>query len=357
MRAANVSRLFAAITALVFAAEASPAVESGFAPIQISTSPIREFRIGQGDRRMGALEFRGGLILRSTNAAFGALSGLDFYNDGPTFFAVSDDGFWFTARIVEDGGRLIGIEDPMLAPMLGDGGEPLLGKERSDAEGLRIVRLDGVQTALVSFEQVADVRAFAATPDFASARPRRVTLPAFVRGIRGNYGLEAIAVAPAGGRLGGATVVIAERSFESNRDHRGFILDGPLAGPFAIRRIGDYDVTDAAFLPDGDLLVLERRFNLADGVGMRLRRIAGSAILPGVTVDGAVVIVADMSYQIDNMEGLAVRTGRDGETLVTLISDDNHSMLQRTILLEFELKPVVPPTPRLRPPAALSPSR
>jgi hypothetical protein len=354
MRVANGGRLFAGIAALLFTAEASLAAEPGFVPIEVGVGPIHEFRSGQADGRFGALEFRGGLTLRSANSDFGALSGLDFRANGMTFYAVSDEGFWFTARIVEEGGRLVGIENAMLAPMLGDGGEPLVGKQESDAEGLRIVTLGGVETALVSFEQVADVRAFAATPDFASARPRHVTLPATVGAVESNYGLEAIAIAPADSRLGGATIVIAERSLDRNGNHRGFILDGPLAGPFALRRIGDYDVTDATFLPDGDLLVLERRFNLADGVGMRLRRMAGSTIMPGATADGPVVIVADMSYQIDNMEGLAVRTGRDGETLVTLVSDDNHSMLQRTILLEFELKPLVPPLPRLRPRAAVS---
>ncbi|HKZ97087.1 MAG TPA: hypothetical protein VJ045_08915, partial [Hyphomicrobiaceae bacterium] len=41
---------------------------------------------------------------------------------------------------------------------------------------------------------------------------------------------------------------------------------------------------------------------------------------------------------IDNMEGLAVRQGAGGETLITMISDDNfNKVLQRTVLLEFAL--------------------
>ena len=40
--------------------------------------------------------------------------------------------------------------------------------------------------------------------------------------------------------------------------------------------------------------------------------------------------------QIDNMEGMALH--RDGrETVVTMISDDNFSAFQRTLLLEFAL--------------------
>ena len=32
---------------------------------------------------------------------------------------------------------------------------------------------------------------------------------------------------------------------------------------------------------------------------------------------------ADLNQQIDNMEGLAAHAGKDGETIITMISDDN----------------------------------
>jgi hypothetical protein len=83
---------------------------------------------------------------------------------------------------------------------------------------------------------------------------------------------------------------------------------------------------------------------------MQIRRIPGASIRPGATIDGTVLMTADMMNQIDNMEGLAVRTGPDGGTLITLISDDNlNHLLQRTILLQFALPPRVPPVPVLRP--------
>jgi hypothetical protein len=104
-----------------------------------------------------------------------------------------------------------------------------------------------------------------------------------------------------------------------------------------IVRRDDFDISDADFLPDGDLLILERKFSLIGGFGMRLRLIHAADIVPGKTVDGTVLITADDRDDIDNMEGLAVRPGPNGETLLTLISDDNQSLLQRTVLLEFAL--------------------
>jgi hypothetical protein len=94
-------------------------------------------------------------------------------------------------------------------------------------------------------------------------------------------------------------------------------------------------VTDGDFLPNGDLLLLERRFSIAEGIGMRIRRIDASRLGAGNLVDGPVVLEADFGDQIDNMEGLDVSEDEDGKVFVTLVSDDNHSILQRNLVLEF----------------------
>ncbi len=145
--------------------------------------------------------------------------------------------------------------------------------------------------------------------------------------------------------LAGATVVIAERSLDAKGNHRGFIIDGSSPGEFRIRRSEDFDVSDANFLPNGDLLILERRFSFSGGFAMRIREIAAASIKPGALLDGTTLITADNTFQIDNMEGLAVRTTASGETLLDIISDDNHGFLQRSVLLQFKLVPPAAPTP------------
>jgi hypothetical protein len=67
-----------------------------------------------------------------------------------------------------------------------------------------------------------------------------------------------------------------------------------------------------------------------------LRRVAIADIAPGALVDGPDLLFADSLYQIDNMEGLSIHNDADGIVL-TLISDDNFSFLQRTVLLQFRL--------------------
>ena len=90
-------------------------------------------------------------------------------------------------------------------------------------------------------------------------------------------------------------------------------------------------------LSPSELLILERRYSPARGVALRIRRVPLSALKPGALVDGKIMIEADMGYQIDNMEGIAVHRTADGQAVITLVSDDNFSVIQRNLLLQFTL--------------------
>jgi hypothetical protein len=90
-------------------------------------------------------------------------------------------------------------------------------------------------------------------------------------------------------------------------------------------------------LPDGDLLLLERKFAWLGGIGIRIRRIALAAIAPGAIVDGPSIFDADLGQEIDNFEGLDVHVTPEGDTVLTLVSDDNFSAIQRTLLVQFTL--------------------
>jgi hypothetical protein len=162
-------------------------------------------------------------------------------------------------------------------------------------------------------------------------------LPFPVSELRNNGGLETLALSPEASPLQGALVTVAEKSVDGNGNLFAGILDGPLKGAFRVVAHDGYDVTDGDFLPDGDLLLLERRFTFASGVGLRIRRIDGTSLKPGAVVDGEIILEAGMGEEIDNMEGLDVVIAADGSTRIILVSDDNHSILQRNLMLEFRL--------------------
>ena len=125
--------------------------------------------------------------------------------------------------------------------------------------------------------------------------------------------------------------------YDDDGNLKAFLIGGPSPGTFAVRRSDDFDISDCALLPGGDLLLLERRYSLMRGVAMRIRRIPLASVKPGALVDGPILVFSDMGYEIDNMEGLSVHRTPAGDTVLTLVSDDNFSPIQRTILLQFTL--------------------
>ncbi|WP_440478757.1 esterase-like activity of phytase family protein [Rhizobium sp.] len=306
--------------------------EGGLAAIQAKV--ISTFKRGSDQTRFGALEFLGGLEFSSDNALLGAVSAIRFRDDQRHFISVLDTGHWLTGAIERDQeGRLTGISDARIAPMIDRLGEKDSGDGVMDAEGLAL-RGNHV---LVSYEQYHRVDAYP-DPGFEISPPDgTMPIPIPRWGLRSNRSLEALMIAPQSSPLAGGTVIVAEDSLDDQGNLFAAVLDGPLQGRFTVRRHGGFNVSDGAFLPDGDLLLLERRFGLIHGLGVRMRRIAGADIKPGAVLDGKVVFAAGSGDQIDNMEGLDVFRTADGSLHLVMVSDDNHSILQRSLMLEFKL--------------------
>lgn len=323
--------LLAGLLALVppLAGQAAEAVD---APVQVRQ--IATFKPGSTETRFGALEFVGGLEFTSKESLLGSMSSIRFRPDGKSFVSVLDTGHWLTGELDHDGnGRPSGLSGLKITAMRDASGDEPSGKGDIDAEG---VTLRNGQV-IVSFERRHRVDIYP-DPGFEAAKPSRTLDILIPKGeLRGNGSLETVVVAPEPSPLKGAVLTIAERSVDKQGRLYAAILEGPLKGQFKVKRDEPWDVTDGAFLPGGDLLLLERRFSFIGGVGMRIRRIAGDSIRPGAVIDGPVLLEADQNDQIDNMEGLDVVTGPDGRPHLILISDDNHSILQRNLLLEFRL--------------------
>lgn len=319
---------------------AEPAViGKGSFAVKIRARMLPGFSIGQpAETRFGRLTFLGGLELESDTDHFGSLSGLVTLDQGRSLIAVSDNGMWFTGRLVTDAaGRPTGVSDARMAAMLGADGEPMIGKWESDAEGLTLRDGPGGRDLVVSFEGHHRLMAYPLDAAATNGRPSPVwTVPGGPGALRGNKSLEGVAVAPKASPLAGTIVTAAERGRPDAADHPGFLVAARPA-TFTIARRDDFDVTDLAFLPNGNLLVLERRFNWVDGVRMRLLEVPAGEIRAGARLVGTTLIDADMRFQIDNMEGLAVDSDDKGATILTIVSDDNRSVLQRTLLLRFRL--------------------
>lgn len=321
------------LVALQLASTAN-AETAGVERIDISVRPIDRFEIGSDATRFGALEFVGGLEMTASSRDFGGLSSFRFLSPGADFIAVSDAGSWVFGTIARDaGGKPSGIENLRMQRMFDRAGNLSVGKRAGDAEGLAVK--DGVAT--VSFEREHRVAQFRIEPDAMKPAFKELDFLIPKRELRQNKGFETVVHAPPDSRHQGGLVVVSEGSLDKYGNVFAAVIGGPNKGIFTVKRAGEFGITDGAFLPDGDLLLLERSYSFAAGVKMQMRRISGEHIAKGVLADGPVIMQADMQNQIDNMEGLDVWVRGDGALIVSLVSDDNFSLFQRNLYLEFVL--------------------
>lgn len=305
------------------------------AKIEIKAKPIEAFDPREPlKKQFGPLLFRGGLELSSPHKQFGGLSGIRVSTDGK-FLAVTDKAHWLRGRIVYRGDVPVGITEAEVAPMLYSDGRPITVRGWYDTEALAE---DGTGTVYVALERVHRILRFDYGKRGLLARSALVPVPSEMAKLVSNRGVECLAVAPKGSPIAGALIAIAERSLDASKNTRGFLIGGPKPGLFAVKLSDEFDVVDCAVTPNFDLLILERHFSWRRGIAMRMRRVALSEIVPGAVLEGAILISADMGFQIDNMEGLSVHKAANGDTVLTLVSDDNFSIIQRTILLQFTLR-------------------
>jgi hypothetical protein len=302
--------------------------------IEVKARPIASF--DPGDRshlRFGSLQYRSGLILTSSFPGFGGLSGLRLDAKGERFISFSDKGSWFTGRIVYQGNEMTGLADVEAAPMLGPDGKPITTRGWFDSES---IALDG-SLVYIGLERVNMVLRFDFSKGFTRALAEVVPMPIAVKKLPFNKGLEALVMVPKELPLAGTLIALSERGLDPDGNLIAFLVGGPTPGQFSVRRTNGFDISDATLLPSGELLVLERKFSLVEGIGIRIRRIPLTSLAPGAVVDGPSIFEADLGSEIDNMEGIDAFVTPEGDTVLTLVSDDNFSLLQRTLLLQFTL--------------------
>jgi hypothetical protein len=323
MRRPALNRALAVLALLVAAA---PALAD---PLALKSESATIFPVEQPGIAVGRLEFRGGVELRATDIRFGGLSGLRVSADGTRMTAISDNGYWVTAGLGYDRhGNLAGVRDAAIGPLTGENGRPLTEKIVADAESLE--RIDGGW--LVGFERKHRIAFYRdSDPPFARAAP--FPAPPGLDAAPSNEGLEALAVLP-DGRL----LALSEGLATDTGDLRGWVRENGGWRTLSYARTGLFQPSDACALPNGDVLVLERRFTIIGGFAGRIVRLRQGDIVAGARLEGEEIVRLERPLAVDNYEGIAARVGAGGETLVYIVSDDNYQSLQKTLLFMFALR-------------------
>lgn len=342
-RVAAVGLMLALAVVCVIAVEAAEKADiSALKPQQQIDISGRLFAFDRSNperRDFGRLEWFGGLILTGRSQFFGGYSDLALSSDGESLLTVSDAGSWLSAKLTTKDGRLTGITDGHIGPLTQKDGKPLRNPHDRDSESLVALSPGVIEGRyLIGFEDRHRIEEYV----FENGRFRGPVgsraLPRELRRMSRNAGLEGMTLLR-GGAHKGALVAFAERKLDPQGNHTGALMQGSTSYPLFLKRTGEFDVTALASLSDGGLLVLERSFIRASfKLDIRLRRIAAADIKPGARLDGEVLLEAGTNYMIDNFEGMAVSETNQGETLVTLISDDNFNFFQNTLLARFKLK-------------------
>lgn len=279
----------------------------------------------------GDLVFLGGLELTSSNPNFGGISACIMQQDGRHFLALTDHAYWMRGRIVYADNRPVSITDVEIAPVIGPD-----GKHAAD--------WDMESIAVAGDSLYAGVEGLDRIPIFVwdtNTFPRyrnEIPFPEGVKVLPPNGGLEALAFIANLDAPGKTLLAISEKGQDAFGNAICYMFDHNDRSEFSVVRKGQYDISDAAVLPNGDLIILERKYDIETGVAIRLRQIPRGLIKPEAAVDGPVLMEADIRYQLDNMEALGVHRSATGATILTLMSDNNFSPSQRTLLLQFALK-------------------
>lgn len=267
--------------------------------------------------------------LRSEHRDFGGLSGLAVSGENE-LLAVSDQGAFFWLAL--DDAKPVAAR---YATMRGADGEALPDKRRRDAEGLALH--DGL--ALVSFEREHRVMAF----DLAGcgAGARGVTTAQFgprieglSRPLKDNGGVEGLALTPESQLL---------LALETDDAGLPLALAGSPAGARVLGRIATRGapVLTGLEAAGGLLYALLRSYtpgigNIIEVVRFRLPMAAGlNEPAPEISVQR--VLKLEPRHGTDNFEGIALQQRADGRRFLYLISDDNFSARQRTLLYVLEL--------------------
>ncbi len=310
-----------------------------FTPLQAEmarTTTVTAIELDPDDRhrsRVGDLIWRGGVDIQHSDPRFGGLSGLHVSRNGKRLIAVSDRGYRVTAKLEYAGGSLSDVADIQIGRLKRSNGAPAKGGWH-DAESLSP---DGNGGFLVSFERRHRIVSYGTKNGTPLAdRPIRLDLPQDAATQPFNGGIEGLA------RLcDGRFIALSEKAKSQGNDgtRSMWISTGNSWRNAAYPAYQAFSPTGAATLPDCSVLVVERSFNVVEGVRARIVRLPANAFDPGNEITTLELAYLAPPLSVDNMEGISVRKGDAGETLVYLVSDNNYSGYQRTLLMMFELAP------------------
>lgn len=324
-RAAGLGLILAVLAAAALAGPPAHGQSPVAGPLQVEAEPVAMDPAHPDADRAGPFRYAGGLVLKGPRErGFGGLSDLRI-GPGGALTAVTDQGGLLRARIVLDQkGRLTGFEDAALEPLTDQAGKPLEGKLDADSEGLAIWPNGDL---MVSFERRHRIWLYPAR----GGPPRSLPIPTIE--MPPNQGLEGLSTAPSRGP-GAYWAGVEGGSVWLCRKTRACVRWRGMPGPGFGCRLSA--LTEA---PGRRLVILHHCYNPITGSSRVRVEVVAIPTRPADTAPIQAELKIATPMTVDNLEGVAAGPAPKGGLRLYLLSDDNFSDDQRTLLLAFDLPP------------------
>lgn len=317
--------------AIISDASASDVIDVTSRPVEFSTSDNPDIKV-----TIGELTLLNAVELLSADPRFGGLSGLEISRDGNRWVMVSDRGYLLQGGFERNGedSAISGINEVSIRELYDHDGKAMNTLSR-DAESVTwlLEHKADVEDVVVGFERDDRVSLYSVDSRFHGgyATPKHTIKPPIFSSLPFNKGIESMTLL-----LGGRLLVVGEGTDSGAWILAGWKSDSVRIMPLHYVYHGEFLPSDMATLPNGDVLVLERRAAIMSGFSIRIVHIPARAMLPNAVIEGREIARMEAPFPIDNMEGISAYRAADGKTHVVLLSDDNYRIWQRTLLMEFE---------------------
>ncbi len=268
-----------------------------------------------------ALEELNRFLIDSKQSQFGGLSGIIISNSGLNFTILSDKGDYFEGELIRtNNGDISNLKIRSSGHLLSSNGLPLKDKN-VDSES--IVK-DSNNTFFISFESNNRIMSHKTLKSPGKFLPKHKDF----KGLNYNKGLEALAL-----NEDGDLFAIPEKPPDGYLKYPIYKLvdeDWIIFSTFNPER--NFHISDAAFLSNTELLVLERSFNWSLGFILRIRLLTFKK--NEIIKDHILTETTSGAY---NHEGLAIWKNDIGEIMLTLISDNNFLPFLKSEIREYKL--------------------
>ena len=270
------------------------------------------------------LEKLGSFEINLNIPEMGGLSAIKVTSFGEKFVTISDRGKYFEGTFNRNLlGSINNLTVLKTGSLLNSSGKALSGRN-TDSESLTTTQTEGFYISFESNDRIMFHKNLDSPGEFL---PKHSDFKRFDK----NKGLEAIA-----SNSKGEIHAIPEAPPEGDSNYPIYKLVNNKWTIFSrFTQSNSFLVTDAVFLPDNNLLLLERDYNWGLGFKMQLRILTFDAN----TITGQNIIFS-LDSGLHNYEGISIWQDKTEHYYITLISDNNFLPFVNSKVKEFKLRKI-----------------